>query len=514
MPGVTRYLLVVLVVEYGLSKSGHCPIFVFWPVPKRIKVARFQFMPAPVISVAQMRAWEKATWAARRTPDQVISRVGHIITTRIKALTRPGDFIVILAGKGHNGDDARQVVQNLADREVTLINVFEPELALKEFNSLLSMPLSLVVDGLFGIGLNRPLNKAWVKLIERVNRTRFPILAVDVPSGLNADTGEPQGAAIQATVTLTLGAPKRGMLTANAWPYVGRLEVAPDIGLVTCPVTNELQWTLAEDFIGYPPSRPVAGHKGSFGHLVIFAGSLGYHGAAVLAARGALCAQPGLVTVYTPENVYLPIASQLSSVMVRPWSPGSRLPETCTALVFGPGLAHADLPLELKRELVGHWRQLRLPVVVDASGLEWLPSGNTSSKSIRLITPHPGEAARLLKTSTVRVQADRVAALRTLSRRWSNCHVVLKGHQTLIGRSKGGVYCNSSGNPSLAQGGSGDVLAGYLGGLLAQPALAADSLTAIRFGVWQHGATADRLSRRRTNWTIEDLFTVLGNETG
>src|SRR6266542_1226635 len=174
-------------------------------------------MPVPVISVAQMREWEKATWAAKRKPAQVISRVGHIVTWRVKQLTRPGDLIVILAGKGHNGDDARQTGQNLSDHEVTLLNVRHPAATLKEFQSVLSLRPALIVDGLFGIGLNRPLETPWIKLIEKVNRSQIPVLAIDVPSGLNADSGEPEGAAIRATVTLTLGAPKKGLLTSSAW---------------------------------------------------------------------------------------------------------------------------------------------------------------------------------------------------------------------------------------------------------------------------------------------------------
>ena len=216
-------------------------------------------MPVPVISVAQMREWEKATWAVKRTPAQVISRVGHLVTSRAKQLTRPGDLILILAGKGHNGDDARQTGQNLSDREVALVNVGVPETALKEFNSLLSLPPALIIDGLFGIGLNRPLEGAWVKLIEKVNRSQIPVLSIDVPSGLNADAGEPEGAAIRAAVTLTLGTPKKGLLKSSAWPFVGRLEVAPDIGLVPCPHEGDVQWTLPQDFDSFPPARPVDG---------------------------------------------------------------------------------------------------------------------------------------------------------------------------------------------------------------------------------------------------------------
>lgn len=468
-------------------------------------------MPVPVISVAQMRDWEKASWAAKRTPAQVISRVGHIVTSRAKQLTRPGDLILVLAGKGHNGDDARQAGQNLSDREVTLLNVSEPEKGLKEFNSLLSLPPALVIDGLFGIGLNRPLEGPWVKLIERINRAQIPVLSIDVPSGLNADAGEPEGAALRAALTLTLGAPKRGLLKSSAWPYVGRLEVAPDIGLVPCPHEGDALWTLAQDFDAFPPARPVDGHKGTFGHLVIIAGSLGYHGAAVLAARGALRSQPGLVTVLVQENVYQPVASQLQAAMVRPWRPGSKLPDGTSAILFGPGLAASDLPADLKSELRHLWQEIGLPVFADASALDWLPAGPTPAKTIRVMTPHPGEAARLLKCSAAEVQADRPDALRKLSKMYGNCWVALKGHQTLVGRVKGTLYFNSSGNPWLAQGGSGDVLAGYLAGLLAQPQLQSDPTNLLRYGVWQHGAAADLLSAERTNWTVENLLETIGN---
>lgn len=468
-------------------------------------------MPVPVISVAQMREWEKASWAAKRKPAQVISRVGHIVTSRAKQLTRPGDLILVLAGKGHNGDDARQTGQNLSDREVTLLNVSDPDKGLREFNSLHSLPPALIIDGLFGIGLNRPLEGAWVKLIEKINRSQIPVLSIDVPSGLNADAGEPEGAAIRAAYTLTLGAPKKGLLKSSAWPFVGRLEVAPDIGLVPCPHEGDTRWTLAQDFDNFTPARPVDGHKGTFGHLIIIAGSLGYHGAAVLAARAALRAQPGLVTLLVQESVYQPVAGQLQAAMVRPWRPGLKLPDSASAVLFGPGLAAADLPADLKSELRHLWQEIALPVFADASALDWLPTGPTPARTIRLMTPHPGEAARLLKCPTADVQGDRPDALRKISRQFGNCWVALKGHQTLVGRSKGDLFFNSSGNPFLAQGGSGDVLAGYLGGLLAQPQLQADPTTTLRYGVWQHGAAADLLSAERTNWTVENLLDAIGN---
>lgn len=457
-----------------------------------------------------MRKWEKATWAAGRNEAEVISRVGHLVTARAKQMTRPGDLIVVLAGKGHNGDDARHASQNLTDREVYLINVTDAQAGLQEFRSQLSLQPALLIDGLFGIGLDRPLDSNWIKLVDQINRSGVPVLSVDVPSGLNADNGEPLGTAIHATVTLTLGAPKRGLVQAKAWPHVGRLEVEPDIGLVPSAPASELLWTLLEDFAGYPPARPVQGHKGTFGHTVIFAGSLGYHGAGVLCARGALQACPGLVTLVTTEEVYVPVASQLQAAMVQPWRPGNPLPETVTAILFGPGLAAPGVPAELRSELARLWSSYEGPVLADASALDWLPS-NSAAPGLRIMTPHPGEASRLLKTTAEQVQSNRPKAVVELSKRYGNCWVVLKGHQTIVGKDAGPQYINSTGNPLLAQGGSGDVLAGYLAGLLAQPELQADPGRTIRYGVWEHGATADALSAKQRNWTVEDLLQKLGN---
>ena len=492
-------------------------------------------MPLPVITIAQMREWEKATWAAGQTEAEVIRRVGKKIARRARKLTRSDDLILILAGKGHNGDDVRAAAEHLENRRVQVLDVNDPRTALTEFQRRTGiLPVSnqrekstqveektedrleacpaLIIDGLFGIGLNRPLDDDWTKFIAAVNQSQIPVLSVDVPSGLNADTGETFGAAIESAVTLTVGAPKIGMLAQAAWPFVGWLEVAEDVGLVPCPLTDELNWTTAEDFESFPPRRPVAGHKGSFGHLAIVAGSLGFHGAAVLATRAAQRAQPGLVTLFTPESVYPPIASQLQSAMVKLWTPDLRLLEDAGAILLGPGLAALELTDQLKGIIRRLWRDWQMPLVVDASALEWLGAQlGMARNAIRVVTPHPGEAARMLNTNVAWVQADRRRAVRELSRRFGNCWVVLKGHQTLIGRSEGEITVNSSGNPHLAQGGSGDALAGFLAGLLAQPALQEDVGKTLRYAVWQHGAAADELQSERTNWVVEDLVNRLGN---
>jgi NAD(P)H-hydrate epimerase len=469
-------------------------------------------VPIPVINIGQMREWESATWAAGQTEAEVIRRVGKKAARRARKLTRSYDLILVLAGKGHNGDDAVAAQEFLDGRRVEKLAVTSPEADLANLELALNQKPALIIDGLLGTGLNRPLDDGWKKFIAAVNASKIPVLSVDVPSGLNADTGENYGAAIEAAVTLTVGAPKTGMLSQAAWSFVGRLEVAWDVGLIPCPLAGELNWTLPDDFENFPPRRAVAGNKGTFGHLAIVAGSFGFHGAAVLAARAAQRAQPGLVTLFTQENVYHAAAAQLQSAMVKVWTPEIKLLEAASAVLIGPGLAAMDVTEQMKGIIRRFWRDWQLPVVVDASALDWLAAQQTTSRNaVRVVTPHPGEAARMLHMTVPQVQADRPLALRELSRRFGNCWVVLKGHQTLIGRAEGNIFVNPSGNPHLAQGGSGDALGGFIAGLLAQPALQADVEKTIRYAVWQHGAAADELQAKRANWVVEDLVNELGN---
>jgi NAD(P)H-hydrate epimerase len=458
-----------------------------------------------------MREWERATWASSQTEAEVIRRVGKRVARRARRLTRSDDLILILAGKGNNGADARAAREFLDGRKIELLEIAAPENFLPALETALAQKPALIIDGLFGIGLNRPLDIGWMKLIQRVNESKIPILAIDVPSGLNADTGENFGAAIEATITLTVGAPKIGMLAQNAWPFVGRLEVAEDVGLVSCPIETELNWTQPEDFQNFPPRRAVAGHKGSFGHLAIVAGSFGFHGAAVLATHAAQRAQPGLVTLFAQEKIYPVVASQLQAAMVNVWKPGMQFTRTTTAILIGSGLAGVDTPDQMKlftREL---WLEAEIPVIVDATALDWIPSAEFPENAIRVVTPHPGEAAHLLKTTADQVQSARPQALRAISKQLGNCWVVLKGHQTLIGRSTGELFVNPSGNPHLGQGGSGDVLAGFIAGLMAQTQLQADVEKTLCYAVWQHGHAADGLQAARANWVVEDLVDEIGN---
>ncbi len=484
-------------------------------------------MALPVLTAEEMKAWEAATWAAGIRETEVIRRVGERLAAAILERTRTGESVVLLAGRGHNGDDTRAVVPFLADREVHLVHGFKPAVAATELALLLRSGRrpALIVDGLFGMGLNRDLEAPWIEFIEAINGCGIPILAVDVPSGLDAATGRPRGAAIRARWTVTVGAPKTGLLESTAWDYVGRLEILDEVGLLVRPSgiprlhsnrdgeepdawKSDLWWTRDADFTGFPPPRPVASHKGDFGHVVIVAGSVGFHGAAVLAARAAAAARPGTVTVMTPPDAYSVVASQLASVMVRPWDPTAALPANTSTVLVGPGLAGRGLNAEHRSCAVQWWREFPGPMVVDASALDWIPKPAPPTGAIRILTPHPGEAGRRLDLSAAAVNAGRPAAVRALAD--STAWVVLKGHQTLVGTATGPIWVNSTGNSGLAQGGTGDVLSGFIAGLIAQPGLAADPQRTLRYAVWEHGRAADRLETRGRNWTAVELASEVG----
>ncbi|MDX2227303.1 MAG: NAD(P)H-hydrate dehydratase [Verrucomicrobiae bacterium] len=461
-------------------------------------------MSSPVLHVNEMRAWEESSWAAGILPGEVIARAGEKLAARLLEITAPTDRILLLAGKGNNGQDTLRMEPFLRGRRtVTHLRILDPSVDDGPLNSLLSAGVDWVVDGLFGIGLSRRLSPAWQRIIETLNASGAAIASVDVPSGLDAQTGLPMPMAVRARITLTLGAAKSGLLRPTAWEFCGRLEVLPDIGLIPADFKTDWRTSDRTDFREFSKPRPIAAHKGTFGHALLLAGSVGYHGAAVLAARSALGAGPGLVTVLTDPHTYIPVASQTVSAMVHPW--GEHLPVVPSAIAAGPGLASPHLPEFCRAQVIRLWQNAPVPMIVDASALDWLPPGSPLSVAPRVLTPHPGEAARLLSLTPAEIQSDRPGALRLLSRRFGNAWVVLKGHQSLAGNGRSEIYFNLTGNPGLAQGGSGDVLTGFLLGMLAQPAFQADPLTTIRHALWHHGATADLLSLRQPRWTAQTL---------
>ena len=479
-------------------------------------------MASPVLTLAQMRSWETASWAAGIHERELIETVGQRVGQWLLARTQLDDRILFLTGAGHNGDDARAAAQWLGwRRRHRVLRVTDPATQSAEVHRALAAGVEWVVDAWFGIGLNREFSEPWRRLLEDFNEMtrQHPcrVVAMDVPSGLRDDAGHHAGAIVRADFTLTVGAVKRGLVGLEA---AGRVEVLRDVGLLPghCASSHaeleasvRLHWLDADDFTNFPPARPISGHKGTFGHLLIVAGSVGYHGAAVLAAQAALRAGPGLVTVLTDPGVYGPIAAQLAQPMVHPWSAQWCMPNSVSAVVLGPGLASRELPPGLVQLALHLWQEFPGPVLADANALPWVVAAPARPGLPRVVTPHPGEAAGLLGRTSDLIQSDRVGSALGLRERFGLGSIaVLKGFQTLIA-GPGGLWINPTGNAELAQGGAGDVLSGFLGGLLARR-LPVEKC--VCFGVWEHGAAADRLARQHRHWTVDDLQIELGVRNG
>ncbi|MCX7179045.1 MAG: NAD(P)H-hydrate dehydratase [Proteobacteria bacterium] len=346
----------------------------------------------------------------------------------------------------------------------------------------------MVIDGLFGIGLARPLEGRHKLLVERINSLKVPILALDIPSGLDSETGRLLGIAVQATLTATFIGLKPGMLTLDGPDHCGIVSLH-DLGL---PIGKpEARSVSPELFSEHLKPRTKNSHKGSYGSAGIIGGAPGMTGAALLAARAALKLGAGRVYVGIPksggaanEQAWLdPVQPEL---MLRQ---AHEIFQLATCLAIGPGLGQSDAALSLLRTAIDQ----RLPLVLDADAINLLAKHPVLASKLErrsattLLTPHPSEAARLLGTDTTAVQADRVAAARALAERFSAA-IVLKGCGSIVALPDGRWFINTSGNPGLSSAGSGDVLSGMIVALLAQNWPAEKALLA---AVHLHGAAAD-----------------------
>jgi hydroxyethylthiazole kinase-like uncharacterized protein yjeF len=347
----------------------------------------------------------------------------------------------------------------------------------------------LVVDGLFGIGLARPIDGDYAKLVEYANKQRCPILALDVPSGIQSDTGRVMGVAVRATHTITFIALKPGLLTLDGPDHAGALSVA-DLDLQVGELQAPTAWTAGPHlFRAVLKQRPRNFHKGMAGSLGILGGAPGMTGAALLAGRAALKLGAGRVYVGLLQKNTIEVDPVSPELMLR--HADEVLGADLEAIVAGPGLGAS----EHAATLVGAALASDMPCVLDADALNLLAEEDDLADACErrtaetLLTPHPGEAARLLETGIAEVQADRLAAAQRLSRNF-NAHVVLKGNGSVLVARDGHWFVNTSGNPGMASAGMGDVLAGILGALLAQRYTGE---TALVLGVHLHGAAADAL---------------------
>ena len=422
----------------------------------------------------------------------------------------PGDgaAILVLAGPGNNGGDAFVVARHLlaAWHKVDVVflgdaNTLPPD-AKAAYQAWIAAAGSchatlpphgrwgLVIDGLFGIGLQRPLAGAYAELVAQVNQLQLPTLALDIPSGLQADSGEALGAVICATHTVTFIALKAGLLTGDGPDYCGQIFLRT-LNLDQHALPQADGWLLEHATVAkLLAPRPRNSRKALFGSVGVIGGAAGMTGAALLAARAALKLGAGRVYLGLLDCNAWPLDPQQAELMLCKVEDLFDVPHL-SCLVVGPGMGQSAFALQwLTRAIASE-----LPLVLDADALNLLaqtPPLQTQlsqRQAPTLITPHAAEGARLLEIDTNAVRRQRVETAKTLAARL-NCCVVLKGVGSICAEANGNWYINTSGNPGLASAGTGDVLAGMTGAFLAQGLSVRDALL---LGVYLHGAAADAL---------------------
>jgi ADP-dependent NAD(P)H-hydrate dehydratase / NAD(P)H-hydrate epimerase len=373
---------------------------------------------------------------------------------------------------------------------------------------------NIIIDALFGTGMRGAVEGWLAEVIADVNRVHpaARVFAVDIPSGLSSDEGRIAGPAIDADATITFTAPKLGQLLHPASEKVGRLVVAAigsPASLVEQCSDSHLRWLEPSEFAQFRLHRKAAANKGNFGHVLVIAGSLGKTGAAVMAGTAALKAGAGLATVATPDICVPVVGAHSPELMTAPLPAtdtgsiscvqDSRFTELLhgkTILAMGPGLGTHPETQEFVRTVV---RDVSTPLVLDADGLNAFDEHDGELAAHRAaqiaITPHPGEMARLANISTQNVQADRIRVAEKAAHDF-NATVVLKGHETVIAAPDGRTWINSTGNPGMAKGGSGDVLTGMAAGILAQHA-GTDWSKAVCLAVYLHGLAGDLAAEQR-----------------
>ena len=496
-----------------------------------------------LVTASEMRALDRQTIERRGIPGEILMEsagralVGPVLSLGAGAGSiRPGRPVRAFCGAGNNGGDGFVAVRHLVAEgiaaEAVLVGdpdrlpadaaanwrrlvefglpqrvcrIVRPDAAGFDWAELLD-DTSVALDALFGTGLQRKLEGGMARLVEAMNAARgrgLRIVAVDLPSGIAADTGQVLGVAVVADRTVTISLPKPGLALEPGRSHAGRIEVArvgiddPD------PARAErIELWNADAAVRRFPPRPRDGHKGRFGHVLIAAGSTGKWGAASLTARAALRSGAGLVTLVLPHVPGVALPNLCAEAMTE-WAPATaaggfaaaaakrieELGETRSVLALGPGLGLDPETVGCVRRLVASFER---PLVVDADGLNALVGelDRVRERSApTILTPHPGEAARLLKIGTADLNADRIASARRLAK-GSGAVVLLKGAGSVIADPGGRVLVVPTGGPALSSGGTGDVLTGIAAALLAA---GLDAFEAAGLAAWWHGAAADRL---------------------
>ncbi len=484
-----------------------------------------------LVTAKEMRELDRLTIEEYGTPGHVLMERAGAGATEALLQKFPHvreTSVLIFAGKGNNGGDGLVIARLLKKQNIACevfltakkddvqgdalqnLDAFRrmrgkvTELTEVSQLTLVQNKLSkcgVIVDALLGTGLNAPVRGLVASLIELINTSGIPVVAVDIPSGLDADRGEPLGEAVQAELTVTFGYPKIGQISDPGTSYVGKLAVV-DIGIAPEAlerVRPQVELLTKEEVGMLVRARRRAAHKGDFGHLLVLAGARGKSGAALLCGGAALRVGAGLVTLGGPSSLNSIFSSVLVEAMTVP------LPELAdgsfcldenalsqalrgkSAVAFGPGVGVSADTIGMTRWLLTH---SDIPLVIDADGLNCLATDVSILRNARVpvaLTPHPGEMARLLNSSNAEVQTRRLAVARAFATEYG-CFLILKGANTVIAAPDGRVWVNSTGNPGMASGGMGDVLTGIISGLLAQGYPLEEACC---LGVFLHGYVGD-----------------------
>lgn len=462
--------------------------------------------------------------------DQAGRRVAEVVSNHLR--DHGGRGVVVLAGRGNNGGDglvaarylrsagfqvaaftladeqeargeARQALEAARDAGVPLTTVARASAAGVEKGMAAT---DVIVDALFGTGFRGPAQGEAAALIELANQTGKPIVAVDIPSGLQADTGRSEGPCIRAAATVTMGLPKIGLLVYPGAEAAGTIYVAdigyPDV-LADDPAipTHLVTAAMVRSLV---PLRAPDTHKGTYGRVLVIAGSVGFTGAAALTSLGALRTGAGLVTVGVPQSVYPIVAAKVTEGMPTPLADAAgaiaaqardqiaELAANADVIALGPGLSRSDGV----RAVVESLLQGDRPLVIDADALNVLAGRArvlSQSRAPVVITPHPGELGRLVNRSTAEIQTDRLGAARAAAAQF-RAVVLLKGARTVVAAPDGQAYIVPTGNPGMATGGMGDVLTGAVAALIGQ---GRQLVEAAYGGAYLHGLAADLIAEGR-----------------
>ncbi|MHB8882057.1 MAG: NAD(P)H-hydrate dehydratase [Thermodesulfovibrionales bacterium] len=477
-----------------------------------------------IVTAEEMRAIDRRTIRDYGISGRVLmERAGLLVAEKVAELFERKK-VLVLAGSGNNGGDGLvagrelsrrgwQVKALLPDRKEKLsadclaqLKAAQKAGVSVEFRSGLQdkdLHAAVLIDALFGTGLNKPVSRTLAGMIRQMNRSGRPVVSVDIPSGIAADDGRVMGEAVRADITVTFGLPKRGHLIHPGAEYTGRLIVG-DIGFPTELLRSEtLKARLVgrDDIIPLIPERPALSHKGDYGHVLVVAGSRGRTGAALMAAKACLRTGAGMVTLGVPGTLTDIFQARVTEEMVLPLPDDGQgglsiraldeilsfLSSRADVAAVGPGLGVTADTAGLIEQMV---RTVTVPMVLDADGLNALGSKSGALKKAKapvICTPHTGELARLLDTASAIPEYDRVRTAELFAKQECIC-LVSKGAPTIVADPSGLLFFNTTGNPGMATAGAGDVLTGMIAGLLGQGLPPAGASIA---GVYLHGLSGD-----------------------